>query len=286
MNIQNPQLKDLEQISQRTQIESGVAMESYGDSFRKIIPTMRASLSSYADTVRTNLAALSSRNVGEFNSREFEQLVSLMEKHQHINVIDLRFYVPEGFRGNIVDYSKLLIKVQAHTNKVIADVLTPFNVYLSKLLSDKNAAAENGVQMAQLIALRNEREVLRQAMEEYFPKGSTNAAIKVGEAIDRKQDWAELAFQLKTLSNNFDKKMPGKVTEAINHCAELLEALSDSSIQGGMDAISAQQLRTLGDSTLEVAKEVEFFSVVNYQISTLMTVMAQNAEFLKKALTK
>lgn len=285
MNIHNSQLKDLELINRRTQIESGVAMESFSDSIRRIVPTMRAAISSYAETVRTNLGFFG-KSTAEFNPREFDQLVQLMNKHDHVNIIDLRFYVPEGFDGNIVSYVELLDKALEHANRVVGDALTPYNVYLSRLLSDKSAPAENRVELTNLIKMKNDREVLRQNLEQYFPKGRTNSSIKLGDAISRKQDWAELARGLKTLSINFDRTQAKKVTDGMNHCVELLEALSDTTGGGGLDDISAQQLRVLGDSTLEIAKEVEFFSIVNYQVNSLMATMSQNIGFLQKALSK
>lgn len=285
MNITNtnPGLQTLELVNSRLALES-VSLESFTDTVRKIIPSISSAIRSFTSGFRYTLSDDNGLTTTVWNQRDWDSLVKTLDGHKFTNLMDLRLYVPEGFKGNLASYAETLLRAQEHVNKVIGDVVTPYNVFLSKLVTNPNAAKDTRLQLTALNQIKATREALRAQLAEYFTPGSTVAYCKVGDAVANNADWKMLGESLKSIHADFDIKRPAQVKEAVDDCSELLDALSNSAAENGLRDISSQTLRTLGDATLEVAREIEFFSVINYQVNTLLSVMGQNTVFLKKAL--
>lgn len=279
----HPGLQTLELVNSRLALES-VALESFSDTVKKLVPSISASVRSFVSSFRYKLSDADGRTTEFYNEAEFAKLVKLLDSHKYTNLMELRLYVPEGFKGNITEYAKTLQRAQAHVNKVLGDVVIPYNVFLSKLVTNPNAAKDTRLQLTQLNQIKAAREFLRSQLAEFFMVGSTASYCKIGDAVSNNAEWSVLADTLKLISADFDMKRPEQVKDAVEDTSELLDALSNSASDNGLRDISSQTLRTLGDATLEVAREIEFFSIINYQVNTLMAVMGQNTVFLRKAL--
>lgn len=279
----HPELRSLELVNSRLALES-MALESFADTVRKIIPSLASSIKAFTTNFRYVLSDDKGATNFSYNDRDFENLVKMLEGHKYTNLMDLRMYVPEGFKGNITAYAATLQRAQVHVAKVIGDVVVPYNVFLSKLVTNPNAAKDTKLQLSALNQIKQAREFLKGQLGEYFQAGSTASYCKLGDAVESNNDWKLLFAALNGINTDFDIKRAEQVKNAVDDCSQLLDALSTAAQENGLREISPQTLRTLGDATLEVAREIEFFSLVNYQVSVLLTVMGQNTAFLKKAL--
>jgi len=279
----NPEFRTLELINSRLALES-TALESFSETVRRIVPSLSSSLKTFAANSKAVFA--NQRGVSNFNysEAEFESLVRTLEGHKYTNLMDLRFYIPEGFKGNITAYAVALQNAQKHVSATAADVVVPYNIFISKLLTNPIAVKDTRLQMINLGKIKQAREFLKAQLGEYFQPGSTASTCKLGDAVTSNSDWKPLRETLKIINNDFDPKLVKQLNNSVDDSSMLLDELSNCTRESGLRDISPQTLRTLGDGTLEVAREVEFFSLVNYQIGVLLTVMGQNTEFLKKAL--
>lgn len=281
--LSHPEIQALELANSRIALESA-ALESFSDTVKRLVPSIASSVSSFTNSFRAVLQNARGSSTAFYDEREFERALNVLDKHKFTNLIDLRLYTPEGFKGNIATYAAVLLRAQEHADRCVGDVLTPYNVFVSKLVTNPNAARETRLHLADLNKVKAAREFLQAQLAEYFPAGSTSAYCKVGDAVENQGSFKTLNDTLKQINALFDPKKPGQVSAAVKDCSELLDALSNAAHEDSLRDISAQTLRTLGDATLEVAREIEFFSIINYQVNSLLAVMGENAVFWQKAL--
>lgn len=280
-----PEIQQLELANTRIALES-VSLESFAETVKRLVPSIASSVSTFTSGLRVVLQSSRGASTAYYDEREFDRAVGVLAGHKFTNLIDLRMYVPEGFKGNIAAYAALLNRAHEHADRVIGDVLNPYNVFVSKLVTNPNAARDTRLHLADLNKIKTAREFLQAQLASFFPAGSTVASIKLGDGLDNQGNIKELAGHLKAISEVFDPKKTETVNKSVKDCSELLDALGEAAHNDGLRDISAQTLRTLGDATLEVAREIEFFSVINYQVNALLATMGENAVFWQKTLTK
>lgn len=276
-------LRNLEIIHSRLITES-MALEGFSDTIKRVMPSIATSMKTFFNDLPFVVAEDKGSDQPKFTRRGFEETQRLLEKQDHTKIMSLRVYTPEGFKGHLPGYVEELLVAQKFVNNIVGEILTPFNTYLSKLISDKKSIMDTRIPMQHLGQAKHDRENITARLGTFFEPGSTNTSCKLGDVIQRAGDWKQFSYNVEQLSENFDPKKPGQVKEAIGHCAEFLDILSTNAENDDLREISAQNLRVLGDITLEVAHQVELFSLVNYQVNSLLAVMGQNTEFLKKAL--
>ena len=274
-------LHDLKQVQARAELES-IGMESFSDTIRRIMPTVSGAIASVKSGFDYVMSSKKGTDLLKYNERDFSKFADKMSEQKFVNNLDLRVYIPEGFQGNLVAYARLLDECVDHANKSIADVIDPFNIFLSKLLSDPGAAADTKLQLSNLTRVGREREALKKGLAAFAHPGSTETKAKMGDVIGRSEDWKELNFSLKSIHGKFDMDHAKAMNASISHCAELLNALTEQARENDFEKISAQTLRTLGDAALEVAQEADFYAIVNYKVTVLLTVLSQTREFLEK----
>ena len=281
----HPELRNLELFNTRIALESGV-LDSFPDTVKRLMPSMSAAVRNFMSGFMVVLSDAKGSTGPQYAARAYEDATRVMDKHKFVNLMELRAYIPEGFKGDLNAYAAILLQAQEHTNQVVGAVITPYNVFLSKLISDTGAVKETKLQLTSLNQIKRTRETFSSEMSGFFPNGSTVSYCKIGDVFGRNEDIVNLGETLKNIHDYFDTKKPVQVREAVTHCSDLLEVLSNNAQEGGLKDISAQALRTLGEATLEVAREVEFFSIVNYQVNTLLTVMGENTSAWMRALKK
>lgn len=288
MNIttsNHPEIQALDLANQRIALET-ISLESFSDTVRRLVPSIASSIASFTNGLRVVLQADRGSTTAFYDERNFDRAVTQLTDQKYANVLDMRIYTPEGFKGNIATYAEVLARAQKHADGVIADVVTPYNVFLSKLVTNPNAARDTRLQLSELNKIKAAREFLTGQIAAFFPAGSTAAAGKFGDSIENMAALRSLADNLKTIDAAFDQKKANAVTQAVKDCSSLLDALSNQAHEDGLKDISAQTLRTLGDATLEVAREIEFFSLINYKVNSLLAVMGENAVFWQKVLSR
>lgn len=212
---------------------------------------------------------------------DLTEFLLLMERRDYMGIAPMAINVPEGFTGDLVAYTAFLLDSAEHSQRIISDILNPFNTFLSSLVTNKDAQRRVQQDLVFLAKADAQRNKLNQESSRFFKHGSNQARLELGKAIRRNADWRQVFINLRKATEEIQKTPNSSVQNVVNDCVSLLNAIKSSSESQELDKISPEMLKTLADRTLTVAKEVEFFAITSFRIIVANTVMEQNVKQLK-----
>lgn len=269
-------LDDLRRIDARVSME-GEHLVNFAETLRGVVPTL-------VDTTKSFLSRFTGKDSPltaiekpvTLNYNEFRKFVSLMEDQRYMSITNLRWFVPEGFEGKILDYVETLLPCAGHAESVISAVLNPYAQFLSRIVTSKNATMNTSRDLGFLAKRDVERELLQNDIAKFFKHGSTGAKSTIGDVISRNADWKPFFNDLGALREASDALKPEVVQAQVKDVMHLLDALKTAVHNGELDNSSASTLKNLSEGTLSAAKEVEFYSITMFRIFTLMNITETN----------
>jgi len=277
----------LEEIDHSLSIEA-LSLSNLAVQVRRVVPTLvdsaTAVLSKFtgkqSKLVNMDLSKLSGFADGSAAvaalPAEYRAFQKMVEKHPYVDLMPLRFYVPEGFQGNFLSYTQLLINCQEHANDIVANVLNPFAQFLSRIITNKDATMRTTRDLAFLSKSDVVRKGLTGEIGGYFQPGSTSTKSNIGKVMQRNADWNPLFTNLMELQRKVAELKPETVEQSISDVVELLTAVKAAAAAGELDNSSPETLKTLSHATLSCAEEAEFYAITTFRGFTLGVIMAQN----------
>lgn len=288
-------LEALEEINAVLSIEA-LSVGSIATAVRRAVPTLvdaaTGFLAKFIDRetkmfgIETNMAKMSAMPEGKIAFGVYRTFVDTMEKHKYMDISPLRFYVTEGFQGNLLSYANVLTATLEHGNKIVADVLNPFAMFISKIISNKDAAMRTTRDLAFMAKSDAVREGLTREISAFFDMSSTNGKSTVGKVVQRNADWKPLFKALDDVREASTMLKPEVVQKSIKDIVSLLNTLKAAAAAGELDNASPETLKQLSVATLTCAHEAEFYSMAMFRAFTLATVMAQNVNDIPAMINK
>lgn len=273
-----PDTQSLELLQQRIALESEF-LANFTRTVKEVVPSI-------VDAVKGYFAEHPVAQPVKFASdAPMPQFVRLMNQHNYLHTSKLGMYVPEGFSGSLVAYAEHLYTCAAHASLVVSDVLTPYNQFLSSLISTDQTRLSTRDPLAFLDTIQRSREALNAQVGQHFKAGSTISRTTVGEVIQRNKDWEALLHLMPKLKDKMTSVTPQAVNKAMDDTLSLLDAVKVSATSGDLSQISAQTLRALGQHTLSVAREVEFYSITYFRVQVLDKAVEDSIKQLTAALS-
>lgn len=269
-------LDDLRRIDARVSME-GEHLANFAETLRGVVPTLVDTTKSFLGrfTAKDSQLTQTEKPVA-LNYGEFRKFVDLMEKQKYMAIESLRWFVPEGFTGSMVEYTAALELCSIHAEGIIADVLNPYAQFLSRIITSKNATMNTTRDLGFLAKRDVERESLQTSVGKFFVHGSTGAKTTIGQCFSRNADWKPFFNGLGLLRDSSDRVKPEVVQGQVKDIMGLLDGLKSAVHNGELDGSSSQTLKNLSEGTLSAAREVEFYSVTMFRIFTLMNITQSN----------
>lgn len=188
----------------------------------------------------------------------------IARKHSYVDIAPLNAWVPQGFKGDYLSYVPCLELQVAHVERLLSETLGPFTGFLAKVLT--NYDDQLSTQAINYTKLETVRKHLEDQNAMFYEAGSTRAQSSLGQVVKRNNDWEPLLHstnELITRMNKIDRKV---ITKKIAESADLLERLIRLIKNNKIPHISPQVVTTLSNGAYQVAKEVEFYSIVYYRV--------------------
>lgn len=264
-------------IQRRIAMEAGF-LSNFTNTIRDVVPSMMASIGSA-------LKSVSFLNNEKQDTNGRSSFIALLDTKNFVKNSDINLIVPEGFSGQLTEYSELLKECSEHASNVLSGILIPYNTFLSQLLSSKSIHVSSVGKLSYLQKIDSNREDLSKKLGNFFVKGSTQVKQPMGKVLSRNKDWEVLLdSQNKTLSaiNTASRKA---VETAVDECVELIESIKVAAAAGELDGLSSSMIKQLSETTLCVANEVAFYSITLYRVNDLDKCISVSIESVKKELT-
>lgn len=252
--------RNLTQIAMEAGILSNM-VNSIKNIFPDLINTLRSSFS-HTENLPTIEIKLTS-------DQKF--LVKEINQFKYIDIAELSTQVPEGFVGNYIDYSKELIKIIDAISDVNGKVLQPYSIYLSTFLTNKDAKYNTKDQTRLYNNLKNAREHHIKSLGHYFKDSSNISYAKIGQVVKRNSDFQTVYNETGIIAKKIYSINLKTLNENVKRCLDMLDMIIVKIQKGEIEHVSPEVTQNLAFGAYEVAREIEFFSVIYFKVLALTT---------------
>ncbi len=251
------------------------------DVFSRLIPKTQELITSFAAPLAEFVSP--NKQITKFSKSEYRDSVKAVSKLPFMAYRDTLVMVPEGFTGNLVEYLKLLGKLNTQTIKQASDVVNDYINELSVFLNNLDARKSLKTHAAFYKQVSADRVKVESMMNVYFNKADTRSRIKLGSVIIRFGDFEELftlAEQLQASATT--KKELTNLLSQVNHASELLKLINEKLLKNEFDIVSGEVAKNISMGAYEVAKYVELISVLTFSTEVAVSCVNALAEQFKK----
>ncbi len=205
-----------------------------------------------------------------------------VDKLSFIDMSTMLIQVPEGFHGNLYEYSTILGKVYPNITTKAFELSNELIIELGKIVNINS----HKLSSRDLTSLYEPYTILRQDSEKllngFFEVGSTQSKISLGSVIGSSNE-IKLTFQnLSDLERAIKGTNIHSLLDQINHIGELLKTIEDQIKIDSGSKFSPQIVKLLAEGTYECAKYYEFVSVLFYDCDVLIECVQQLNKKIKK----
>lgn len=262
--LTNEQTLSVERNLQQIAMESGV-LSNMVNSIKNIFPDLISTLrNSFSHT--ENLPAIEIRLT---NDQKF--LIKEINQFNYIDIAELSTQVPEGFVGNYIDYTKELITIIDDISDVNGKVLQPYSVYLSTFLTNKDAKYNTKDQTRLYNSMKVAREHHVKSLGHYFKDSSNVSKVKIGQVIKRNSDFQLVYNQTGVIAKKIYSINLKTLNENVKRCLDMLDMIIEKIEKNEIEHVSPEVTQNLAFGAYEVAREIEFFSVIYFKVLALTT---------------
>lgn len=204
----------------------------------------------------------------------------IARKHSYIDIAPLTAWVPQGFTGDYLSYAPSLQAQVAHVEQLLGTTLGPFTGFLAKVLT--NYDDQLSTQTNSYIQLEKVRTTLEVDNAKHFKAGSVVVQSSLGNVVKRNADWEvvlQLTNELTTRMNKIDRRM---INKKIAESADLLERLIRQIKNKKIEHLTPQVVTNISNGAFQVAKEVEFYSIVYYRVMAFSDAISKTVSATKE----
>lgn len=290
--ISNEQLSPPSEDNIKNQLEAlsleAINIANVIEVFKGILPDLVGkikqtleSIPKYTDIIHKNKLTSDIKLINSLNKE-------LSDKIKFTNYVDRRellISVPEGFKGNLVDYTILLngltSKIYPEANKL----LTEYKFIISGFLTNKDQKISLKDYTTFFNSIKRQRENFTSDVSEFFTNNSSTSRAKLGSVINKFSD-LDIIIKNVTEANIVRKdNILSDISQSTNEITKVLDTIIDRVSKGDISNISGASAKNLAEGAYEIAKYIEFVSIFNYKVeqatATLLNLLSQLNEEIK-----
>lgn len=199
------------------------------------------------------------------------------------NITSLNHPIPPGFRGNLYSYAAVLRdSLEFATDTPV--IITDFNVFLSKMISSEQARKTIRSDVAVFKERAKARKLLIDNTTPYFSAGSRISNAQYGDVIASNAQYLEFIDMVQGMLKLSSTVKLDHVEKLVKDCHDLLDTLSVNAAENKLTGLSPEMLETIGLATESVARDIEFYSLTLWALSSLRDCAQKGGESMLRAL--
>lgn len=267
----------LESIDHSAALESFSSIGGFLNRVADILPNMVHSAKTAFKTFKTDKYDLKPLN---FNTTILEKTT---KGSKYLVVSDFKVYVPQGFSGNLKDYSIALGGAMDYANGIM-ERLTLFNSLLSRIISDKDTRSS----VRNLAIATSEQSKLRDeavsALKPFKDIDNRRTDAKLGEVYRSMSEIYEVALLTDALISDASALQMGNINKLVEEAGELLDTLSAAAQNGQLSGLTPEALKSVASSTLTAARDVEMYALLMNEVFSMKVAVQDTAKDMIKQL--
>lgn len=212
----------------------------------------------------------------------YSQVKATINKTSNMDLREIGIYVPAGLAVRYLDYLRPLSEGVDHSRRLLDEVLSPFARWLGEVINDPAKLQRISSSAAIRDFQPHNVEGTATDLGSCFRKGSNTNVVPFKNAFARNSDVKDVFEKTSKLADGFigieRKKVLVKVNEISDNLAVLIKRIESSDESYAFSKESSELLSKL---SYTLAREVEFYGTMAYQLSQLTTSLSDTAELLK-----
>lgn len=205
------------------------------------------------------------------------KFIKTLSQQPYSNIRELSIYVPEGFKGNLLEYSNLLLTYISIPEALLKE-LDEYSVFLSNISSNQNSQMSTDYNKKLYEDLHKEMVKIKKSFTEFFKDSNHQVEVKYKDVFNNNNEFskaiehtAELVKRIENINRSF-------IIKKVANISELISLINKRNKEDKLSAMSDEMVTKLSDYTYTMAERIEFFSVLFYRIRSLSSVLDQNIE--------
>jgi methyl-accepting chemotaxis protein len=252
----------LEQMVKAISLEANFvdnALYSIVEFFPKLGNNLRDVITSFTDSEDVDTPKKSALST----ERDFKVISKRIYAHSFLDFQDILVQVPEGFRGSLIDYTKLLININADIFKETLAVIGDYNLVLASFITNKEDKTSLRIHTQIYTRADAKRQQVLKELAAYFNDGSDLSRLPLKSVLSRFTDVETMVAEVTILTRDNHNKNLQNVKSAITETLSYLDKITKNTEMTNVSGDTAKQLATCA---MSVAKLVEACSVYAYKV--------------------
>ena len=231
----------------------------------------------------TGLAAEEAPRLNLVDSRKVEKLLA---KTNYATLRPVTVYTPIGLKADYLTYLNVLNQAVDISSALIPEILAPFNKWLAIQLTNPSALSSlrSGLDIPDYVV--HNISILQKELGKCFSHGGVNSQYTYGEAVARNADWhaADTLINAMVIKRSSIKatEIVRLVEEVTANLDKLLQRINE---EPEVYKLSGVTVDTISKICYNMGVEIEFYSVISYQLQAMQVAFADSCERLEKILT-
>lgn len=203
-----------------------------------------------------------------------------LDRLSYADIREKEVFIPAGLNVTYPEYLDILEQAVESASHVHQDILEPVARWLGIMLADpRGVLSSRGHGLEEFEPHNIDKHY--NDLGKCFVKGNNRNRIPAKEVFKRNKDIVESVDQLQEMTANFIRANHKSVVESTEEITDLLQRFIERFEEGedGYD-IPKQHLEFLSKVGYTLAQEVEFYSVVNYQLTAVSKAMKDTVHAL------
>ena len=266
-------LREIELLHQTVSLEAVGLLHGTSEAFKRFADYTTSTMKSVVSKVNGVFTYFKSTPEGTVDLYSYKTAADTL---QYLTVSRVELDVPEGFKGNLTEYSVLLLKLQKEFNhNLIEGIIKPFDIHISKIINQPMLLESQTFAYSHKVKPKDIEKHTKE-LAKYITAGKRNTA-KLSDVYNRMKEIGEFGENVQELVDIQGVATIHQVKQAIDELDDklqlLLKIMNDKTNNYNP---SGKMISDLSDLVYEVAKQTELFAIVDHSTLNLIHVAKSN----------
>lgn len=250
----------LESQLERLSLEA-ISTANVMETFKSIIPNL-------ISKIKTSLSEYDDAEVPKIVSEITSEAKELDKKLKYATLAQynkLLVSVPEGFRGLLVDYVKMLdgqaLGIYGEANKSLVE----FKFLLSAFITNKDNKITLKDETGLYKQLDQHRQSTLKEIAVYYPEGDSRSRAYLSDVIRRLGDMDTLFLSVVSLQKKHYEQNMKAINKSVTECVELLDIVLKTLSDRSVTNISGAASMNISEGAFHIAQYIEFVAVYRFR---------------------
>lgn len=251
------------------------------ETFKSVIPSLTSKLTTiFSSFAPEETYASEVKDVKKL----YDEVKVKIPHAKFVNYSKTLISVPEGFKGNLIDYTTVLLSISNDVFQEANSVLSQYNAILSSFITNKEDKISLKDHTEFFSKLTKKREALNEQMTAFFPERSALSKTYLSDVLSRFGDVEELVALTEKLSDSRKKHSIKDIATGVKKSTDLLDIIVHDVQTKGMNSISGNAAMNISEGAYELGKYVEFISIYCYRTEQLVTTVLKLMETIERVI--